>query len=87
MNTSIIQTNVRCGMRGTPARLWKLTEAEGAEQVEPVRYRCSSCHQEWKQEDFSGGQELDTVSCSNCYSSNVRIVAVKLIFLEEKDFR
>ena len=86
MITTFVSANVKCGSKGTVARLWMVEGAENAEQVRAMNFVCQRCKTDWTEGDISVGADLDKVSCSNCYSSNVRITKVKITWLAAKDF-
>ena len=87
MITSVVSANVKCGSKGTNGRLWNLAQAENAEQVRAMEFLCQRCKTDWTEGDISIGADLDKVSCSNCYSSNVRITKVKITWLTANDFK
>ena len=87
MVTTAVSASIKCGSNHTLRRLNKIQTIERAEQIKPLAFRCRRCHTEWGYLDVSISQDLDRLHCSNCYSSNVIITKIKLVWLEAKDFK
>ena len=87
MVTTVVSASIKCGSKNTRQRLNKIQVKENAEQIKPFAFRCRRCHQEWGYLDVSIDQDLDEVTCSNCYSSNVVIAKIQITWLEAKDFK
>ena len=86
MITTVVTVAVKCGSKGTLARLARVPDTKGAENYIAKRFRCRRCDQKWTDGDISCGADLDRVSCSNCYSSNVEITRLQISYLQAKDF-
>ena len=46
--------------------------------AEPYRFRCHRCGQVWSAADMFSGFDVAKVTCSNCYSDNVSMTAIKI---------
>lgn len=77
-NNQIRQCAVRVGKPGSDHRLDQGTRHLGADYVIPESYICMRCGQRWNTSDVGGYCELDTATCSNCYSERVYVIEVKL---------
>lgn len=54
--------------------------------VWPWEFCCQGCKLRWGGRYIEVGVDLDKVSCSNCYSDNVRLTQIKIEVLEDSDF-
>ncbi len=77
MISTDVSCSIRCNARARQ-RMYDLPDAFGAIQVRADKFACVRCHQTWDWKDFAGFNQLDKVSCSNCYSKAVIITRVHI---------
>ena len=61
-------TQIRCD-RDPRKALWRLMDEEHADFVDAIEFACMDCMTQWTSGDFAGAYDVETVTCSNCYSS------------------
>lgn len=63
-------------------RMVRYMNRRGADAVSPFKVECVECKLKW---EVCRSADLRTVSCSNCYGDNVRLVVVKLEFSKQEN--
>ena len=68
---------VRAGNRVSLKHLVRWVKARcDYESIQAQEFCCVSCGELWDVEDMTGDPDLDTISCSNCYSNKVYVRSV-----------
>lgn len=78
-----INCSIRCN-RLARERIWRLPEARDATYCRASSFACVDCHQTWDWKDFSGYENVATITCSNCYGDRVIITRVHVEKPEER---
>ena len=81
MNESWLNLKMPCRILtrsgSAAARLHKLSKRFYADGIDPIEYKCTQCGCSWDEAVLTDYRE---VTCSNCYSERVLLVAVRLTF-------
>lgn len=77
-----VSVSIRCGI-GAREAMHREALKNNANYAEAGRFVCKDCMTAWSYNDFSGGTELESIVCSQCYGERVLITELRLFF-EEK---
>ncbi len=84
MITTVVSCTIRC-KQGARAKLNTLANQFGAVHVRAETFLCTKCNIRWQWLHFSGYNEPDTVTCSNCYRDNVLITSACMEIPDAKE--
>lgn len=68
---------VRIVAKTAKRQLHRVYQQIHADAVDPILYQCRRCKTTW---DDTPLRDYEQVTCSNCYSENVLIISVRLMF-------
>lgn len=85
MTTKVIKCRIAVGKNAylPQARVNALTNKLGSVNDTPWGFRCGTCKQEFGGTEVSVGLDLRTVSCSNCYSDDMYLIAIRISVPED----